>query len=132
MRRIAPVALVALLVASCGGSFVDNASKTLATSLTATNAARDEFLRWDQDQQLGIVDAATTAKEAKTTLAAYRTRRGPVLKAFTVAYSSIAAAAAILPLVEAGTKPERDLVKLLSHAVVAALAVKDAVKTILE
>lgn len=132
-HRIAPVALVALLIVGCGGgSFVDKADKTLATSLAATNGARDEFLRWDALHQLELVDAATTEVEAEAALATYRKKRAPVVKAFTIAYSAIAAAAAILPLVEKGTKPERDLVKLLSDAVMAALAVKAVVEAVLE
>ena len=130
-HRIAPVALVALLVIGCGGgSFVDKADKTLATSLAATNAARDEFLRWDALHQLELVDAATTEVEAEAALATYRKKRAPVVKAFAVAYSAIAAAAAIVPLVQEGTKPKRDLVELLSDAVTAALAVKSVIEAL--
>jgi hypothetical protein len=125
MRRPAIAALVLVVLAACGGSFTDKANKTLATSLAATNAARDQFLAWDKAHQLELVDGATTKDEAEAKLAAYRMKRQPVLKAFTAAYVSIAAAAAMLPLVDKGIKREFDLIPLLSDAVSAALAVKE-------
>lgn len=123
MRQAAIV--VVLLVACGGGSFTDKANKTLATSLAATNAARDQFLAWDKAHQLELVDGSTTKDEAQAKLAAYRMKRQPMLKAFTMAYTAIGAAAAMLPLIDKGIKKEFDLIPLLSDAVSAALAVKE-------
>jgi hypothetical protein len=132
MRRqtIAPAVLL-LLAAGCGGaSFTDTTSKTLNTSLAATNAARDQFIAWDKAHQLEIVDGADTKEEAQAALAAYRAKRAPVLKAFTIAYTSIAAAAAMIPLVERGIEKDLNLIPLLVDVAHAAVAVKDAYEAI--
>jgi hypothetical protein len=117
--------MIAMLIvgASCGGSFTDQASKTLATTLTATAAASDQFVEWDKQHQLDIVDDSKTRAEAEERLASYRAKRQRVMKSFTVAFSAIASAAAIVPLVEDGTAGKSDLAKLLLDA---ASAVKTA------
>ncbi len=130
MRR-ASVAVLFLFVAGCGGaSFTDTANKTLSTSLAATNAARDQFLSWDKAHQMELVAVATSPEEAKDALAAYRAKRMPVIKAFTITYTSIGAAAALVPLVEKGIKKETDLIRLLVDVASAASAVKDAYNAI--
>lgn len=130
MRRhtFAPVVVLALLVASpgCGGSFTDTANKTLSTSLAATNAARDQFISWDKAHQMELVDAAATKEEAEAALAAYRAKRVKVIRAFTIAYTSIGAAAALIPLVDKGIKKELDLLPLLTDVAAGVAAVKEA------
>ena len=121
---------VLLVAAACGGSFTDKANKTLATSLAATNGARDSFLAWDKDHQLGLVDKATSKEEAVAALAVYREKRAPVLQAFTVAYSVIGAAAALIPLIERGEKKDFDLIPLLVDAASATSDIRAAIDTI--
>lgn len=127
-HRARVAALVALVCAlsACSGSFTDRAHRTLNTTLAATNAARDEFVAWDKAKQLELVDAAETKEAAEAALAEYRRKRAPVLRAFTIAYTSIAAAAAMVPLVDKGIKKESDLVPLLTDAVNAAVELKKA------
>ncbi len=130
-RQIAPLAIVLVFLAgACGGSITKQASKTLATSLAATNAARDGFVEWDEAHQLGIVDRATSREEAEAQLKNYRRGRERVLKAFTVAYAAIAAAAAALPLIQRGEKKETDLLGLALDAANAAKEVKAAIDAI--
>lgn len=114
----------AILWSACGGSVVDRTNKALNTALSATNAARDQFTKWDAQHQLAIVDKASTRTEAETNLKTYRTKRQRIVQAFTVAYTSMATAAVTIPLVQAGKRPERDLLKLL-------VASMDAVQTVI-
>jgi hypothetical protein len=123
-------ALFALALAGCGGSLADKASKTLATSLAATNAARDSFVSWDEKHQLAIVDEAGSREAGEVALKSYRGKRQKVIYAFTVAYTTIAAAATLIPLIEAGEKKDADLTRLVLDAVVAATAIKDAIAAI--
>ena len=134
MRQCRQIAITTVLfwVAACGANFTDKAHKTLATSLIATNAARDGFVEWDHMHQLKIVEAAQTRMEAETALATYRAKRKMVLQSFLGAYTTIAAALAILPLIERGTKGDGELTPLLLDAVRAVIAVKAALKEIQE
>jgi hypothetical protein len=79
-----------------------------------------------------IVDRATTREGAEAELAEYRGKRQRVVQAFAVAYSAIASAATIVPLVEMGKKSPADLVKLLGEAASAvqtALAIHQEMQT---
>ena len=126
-RTIAPVVVLALLAVGCGGaSFTSTAHKALNTSLASTNAARDQFLAWDKAHQMEIVDVADTKEAAQAGLAAYRAKRLPVIKAFTIAYTSIGAAASLIPLVDKGIKKDTDLIPLLGDVAAAVGAVKQA------
>jgi hypothetical protein len=119
-----------LLAISCGGGIASRAHKTLAISLSAANAARDSFTAWDKDHQLEIVHNATTREEAEAKLAAYRHTRADVLAGFTVAYTSIAAAAAVIPLVARGDRQELDLIGLVAQAAKATAEVQAAIKAL--
>lgn len=132
MRKYAVglVIFALLFAAACGGSFTDKAQKTLATSLEATNAARDSFLAWDKDHQQAIVEKASTREAGEAQLAAYRQTRRAVVKAFTVAYTAIAAAAATIPLVDAGEKSEGALTALLFTATDSVAGVQKAIETV--
>lgn len=85
--------LLVVLVMACGAS---QREKTLQATLTATNAARDGFVAWDDAYQMGVVDKVTTSAEAdaaEAKLDAYVKRRGPVIVAFEIVYRAIAIAA---------------------------------------
>jgi len=120
----------ALLLTACGSSFVDRTQSTLNTSLVATNAARDEFVAWDKAHQQELVATSETQQEAADKLAEYRKKRAPILRSFTVAYATIGAAAAMLPLIDKGLKKEADLVPLLTDIVRATIAIRDAYQAI--
>ena len=127
MRTRCYFILLALLV-GCGSraQFVKRSNATLSTALAATNAARSAFVDWDRSHQKSIVDSAKSAAEATAKLSSYRAKRRAVIRSFTVAYSSIAVAAALLPLVEKGTRKELELVAVITAAVQAVAAVKAA------
>ncbi len=131
-QALAPLAVLVLLVSACGAtSFVDTTHKTLATSMAATNAARDQFLSWDKAHQLEIVDGADTKEEAQGALASYRAKRLKVIRAFTIAYTSIGAAVALIPLIERGIRKDIDLIPLLSDVAAASIAAKEAYDAII-
>jgi hypothetical protein len=130
-RQIAGLAVVLLTVAvACGSSITEGAKDTLSTALTATNAARDAFVRWDEAHQLGLVERATSREEGEAQLRSYRRARERVLKAFTAAYAALAAASALLPLVQHGERKETALVVLVVDAVEAAKEVKAAIAAV--
>jgi hypothetical protein len=68
-------------------------NKSLQVGLASLNAARDGFVAYDAKHQSDIVDAAKSLEEGKASLAEYRTKREPLIQAFAVAYSALAAAA---------------------------------------
>jgi hypothetical protein len=65
----------------------------LRGSLTTLNAARDGFTAWDDDHQHLIVTQATSLEQGKADLDAYRKKREPVIRAFELAYKTLATAA---------------------------------------
>jgi hypothetical protein len=129
-QRSALIGAVALLAIACGGNIASRAHKTLGVALSAANAARDSFTAWDKDHQLEIVHNATTREEAEAKIATYRHTRADVLAGFTVAYTSIAAAAAVIPLVEQGQRQELDLLGLIATAAQATADIEKAVKAL--
>lgn len=124
------VTLCLILAAACGGSITERTGQALGTALGATNAAADQFTAWDKQHQLDIVDRAKTREEAESGLADYRGKRKKIVQAFTVAYSSIASAAVMIPLVEAGTEKSTKLLAMLSDAVGAVKTVLDSIQDI--
>jgi crotonobetainyl-CoA:carnitine CoA-transferase CaiB-like acyl-CoA transferase len=117
----------------CGGaSFVDKAHHSLATALVATNQARDAFALYDLEHQKVLVEAAADDPAVATaSVKAYREKRAPVLTAFTVAYSAIAAAAT--GLAAAKTQKEKlDVTALIADAVSATMDVKQALSALVE
>lgn len=84
------VLLFVVALAACGPSAKQ---KTIATTLAATNAARDAFLLYDDTRQASIVDNATSLEEGKERLAAWREDRDEVVAAFETVYRAIAIAA---------------------------------------
>lgn len=129
MRQRSGLLILAVLVTlvACSGSVKQRADTALSTALAATNAARDQFLAWDKAHQLELVEAAQTREQGEASLAAYRAKRAPVLHAFTVAYASIGAAAALVPLVERGIRKDTELTGLIAEAAAAIAAIREAV-----
>lgn len=121
-----------LLWTACGGSLAERTNKSLGTALSATNAASAQFTKWDKQHQLDIVDKASTRKEAEDGLREYRDKRQRIIQSFTVAYSSMASAAAMVPLVQAGEKSDADLIGLLAESVGAVQTVISSLKEIRE
>lgn len=135
MRPARVVPILLLLAVACGPKqsetpVTDTADKALSTALAAANAARDSFVEWDKAHQLEIVDGAKSREAGAAALAAYRVKRGKVLRAFVGAYASISAAAALVPLVARGERRDADLVGLIAEAVAAVQAVKAAIDEI--
>ena len=121
-----------ILWTACGGSITDRANKAITTSMVATSAARDQFVEWDKGHQTAIVDRATNREEATAGLKAYRQKRQRIVQAFTIAYTSMASAAALVPLVQAGVKKDTELIKLLADSVAAVQVVISSVKEVRE
>lgn len=136
MRKVPTVLLFAVFfivgaaVGGCGGSIASKTEATLQTSLSAVNGARDVFFAWDKSHQEEIVESSLTQTQARDRLSEYREKQARVVQSFTVAYSTISAAAALLPLVEAGEAEERELVDLLIKSANAARAVLEAVEEV--
>ena len=128
MKRYAIVILFSVL-AACGAktSYVQKARTTVSVTHEAVKAADAGFLSWDKQHQLELVSQSESREEAEAKLTAYRAKREPIVKAFAIAYSSIAAAAAVIPLVEKGINPETELVDLLADALKASIEVKAAI-----
>lgn len=119
MKRAAIMGMVVLLCA-CGARTVERATDTLKVAHGATNAARSAFVEWDSVHQAALVERATSAEVATATLAAYRLKRAAVIRSFAIAYSSIAAAATLIPLVESGKRSEAELLVMVLDAATAA------------
>jgi hypothetical protein len=127
MRRPAIPFILLILLSACGGSITKHADKSLASSLAAARAAREAFVDYDRDHQMAIVDDATSREEGEANLRAYRAQRAHVMRAFTAVYSSISAAAALVPLVERGEKKDADLRAALFEVMRAVIEMKNAI-----
>lgn len=88
MKRALVVALVAATFA-CGPSARERA---LSYTLAGLNGARSGFVVFDEVAQTHIVDQATSLESGEAALKAYRAQREPVMQAFMIAYSALAAA----------------------------------------
>ena len=128
MRHVAVFAV--WLTLGCSGGFVQKATQTLETTLVATNSARDEFVKWDKQHQLQLVERAQTREDADALLRHYRERRQKIVHGFTIAYGAIATAAATLPLVELGDESQGRLASLLVEAANAVRTAIEAYKMI--
>jgi len=113
----------------CAGA-TKRADKSLSTILAATNAARDSFTVWDTEHQQQIVEAAATKDAGRTNLARYREKRATVLKAFVVAYQSLASAAVLVPLIERGERKQGEFDAYLTEAFKAILVIKESIGAI--
>lgn len=95
----------------CGGSTPNTRMTALTTLYSTVNATSTAFTAWDRAHQEDIVKNATSAPDGQAKLAAYRVKREPVMTAFTVAYSSIAAALTVSdqPSADSAAKAVGDL-----------------------
>lgn len=78
------------LMSACSKS---QRADTLHASVVSVNAARDGFVAWDREHQQSIVDHATSHEDGVAALATYRSKRGPIMDTFEVAYRALAVAA---------------------------------------
>jgi hypothetical protein len=117
--------LVLLVLTSCATDS-KRIQSALRSAITATDAAQVAFVTFDERRQAEIVSVAVTKEEAEVKIAAYRGRRQPVLLAFTSAYSALAAAAALAPLVDAGKRDSAHLWQAIGEAASATLAAQAA------
>lgn len=81
--------LLVTLLAGCGAS---QREKTLKATLIATNAVRDEFVKFDATHQQQLVKDAESFEAGKVSLEAYRKTRERVLTLFEAVYQGIGAA----------------------------------------
>lgn len=126
MKRPVRIAvLFAVLLAACGGraAMVEHAGQGLSVTLNAVNAARDQFMSWDEVHQKDILAANSTRESFDAAIKAYRVKQAKVLQAFTIAYNVIGTTSAALPLVEADKMSWSDVVVDL-------LQVADSVKAL--
>lgn len=95
----------------CGSSTPSTRTTALTTLYSTVNTAAAAFTAWDRAHQADIEKKATSLEDGKTKLAAYRLRREPVMIAFTVAYSAIAAALTVndQPSADGASKAVGDL-----------------------
>jgi hypothetical protein len=124
-RGVLGLALVAV-IGACGASTVERANRALATALVATNAARDAFTEYDGTHQLQIVVQAPTREAAEAALTAYREKRAYIHRALVGAYTALAVAATVLPLVENGQRSMVDVFAALGDAAAALVEARRA------
>ncbi len=93
LRPIALLLVVIALVAGCGASARE---KTLRAAVVSVNAARDGFIAFDLNHQRAILAAHTEREKYDAAIAAYRSKREPVVEAFVVAYRAIGVAAVLV------------------------------------
>ncbi len=93
LRRQPTLFLLFLLAMfACGGCGASR-EKTLNTTLTAVNAAREGFMAWDEAHQTAIVERATSLESGRAELVAYREKQAKVVHAIVTAYVTIGLAA---------------------------------------
>lgn len=117
--------MAAVGVTACGAG--NKSQKAVTTAFAAVQAADDNFVAWDAERQLQIIDEATSREEAELALSDHRRRQAAVLEAFTYAYSTIAAAASATALIAKGEKFDGDVDALKMAALRAVLQVKAAI-----
>jgi hypothetical protein len=125
MRRAYVLPLLFALACGAGG-FAEKAQHSLATALIATNQARDVFTAYDLEHQKKLVEGAGGDMAlAELRVKLYREKREPVVKAFVVAYSAIAAASTALAAARS-QKEQLELTALIADAVAATVDIKTA------
>lgn len=87
------VALFAIYAASLGSACsASQREKALHASFVTLNAARDGFVKWDDQTQARIVNDAQTLGEGKRALAEHRAARDKLVETFELAYRTLASA----------------------------------------
>jgi hypothetical protein len=126
MKRASIAAL--LILCACSSAPKQQTAAHLATALSATNAARESFVDYDKSHQIHLVSSSTNAAEVKERISAYRAKRQIVVRAFTIAYSTISAAGTALAAIEHQKKgADLDVATMLLDATHAVLDVKRAI-----
>lgn len=132
---VMPIIIAAILLLTCSGcggaaKAADRANRSIAATLEAVNAAHEGFVEWDKIHQDEVLAASGSQEEYDAKVAGYRLERGKVTQAFVAAYSTIAAAAGIVPLVGAGKATIADLLAALEGVADATVDVKRAIDLI--
>ena len=127
MLRARFAVVVLLLMAACASSD-RKIQESLSVALRATDAAQAAFTTFDARRQVAIAETAPTREAAVDALEAYRDKRQIVLSAFTAAYSALASAATVAPLVAEGKYPPGELWRALERAAQATLAAHNALE----
>jgi uncharacterized lipoprotein YehR (DUF1307 family) len=104
--------ILCLALLACGSSA---RQKTLSATLASVDIAAMAIEKYDASHQQAIVSTAATRQIADSELAAYYAERAKVVKALTVAYQTIAAAAVADsdPTVAGAVKAAADLAAAL-------------------
>jgi len=129
---VVPLIIAGILLLTCSGcggaaTAADRANRSIAATLEAVNAAHEGFVEWDKAHQDEVLAASGSQEEYDAKIAAYRVDRGQVTQAFVAVYSTIAAAAGIVPLVGAGKATVADLLAALEGVADATVDVKRAI-----
>lgn len=105
MRQTAATTVLVATLASCGGGqrvtddAIGHAEQAVAGAHAAVNQAREHFIAWNRTAEAAIVAGATTEAEGLAALAKLDQLRAPITRAFVLAYSALAHAEALLPLI---------------------------------
>lgn len=83
----------------------------------AVNMARSEFVKWNRAAEAAIVAGAATEADGLKALAVFDQARAPIVRAFVLAYTALAHAEAMLPLIRAKTVSLDSLLPILSRLV---------------
>ena len=87
MRARNQAAILVLLIAACCGA--SQREKTLNTAAVVLRTASGAFEAFDASYQAKLVNASVSSEEGKQALAAYRLKRAPVVRAFTLAFEAL-------------------------------------------
>ncbi len=117
-------AVLVLLLSACGHPpdvkestdvTVSLAERAVSGAHRAVNDARSAFLEWNAAAEATIVAAATSEADGKRMLAGFDQSRAPIVRAFVLAYTALAHAEALLPLIRAGKTSVDSLLPVLSR-----------------
>lgn len=84
---------IGIVMAAPACSSANKRTKTLQTTVTAVNAARDGFFAWDRQHLIAIVKNSSSRDDALVTERLYAERKKLVIDSFEVAYRALAVAA---------------------------------------
>jgi len=88
-RPIITLIVILATLAACGATARE---RTIQTTLTVTNAARDGWITLDEQVQDRIIERATSREQGEIRLAAYRVEQDKILVLFEAVYRAIATA----------------------------------------
>lgn len=129
MRTLFTLSMLTSLI-GCGGT-LDASKKALASAEAFVEKSALAFEAYDRKTQSDIAhDPALKTTATGEALKAYRQKRQPVIDAFHTVDKAIVAADSILPLVEAGMQPDKNLTILISQAIGALQKLQEAFKAL--